>query len=49
MGAPKIPTPQQVVALRSAAQIAPAKVMRLDRDRKLTLDLPMEGVALIET
>ncbi|MGN6356428.1 MAG: GH39 family glycosyl hydrolase [Novosphingobium sp.] len=49
MGSPKIPTPQQVVALRSAAQIAAPRIMRLDRDRKLTLDLPMEGVALIET
>lgn len=49
MGAPKIPTPQQVVALRSAAQIAAPRIVRLDRDRKLTLDLPMEGVALIET
>lgn len=49
MGSPKIPTPQQVVALRSAAQIAAPRIMRLDRYRKLTLDLPMEGVALIET
>lgn len=49
MGSPKLPSQAQVAALRSAAQIAPPRVVRLDRDRRLTLDLPAEGIAFIET
>lgn len=48
MGSPKIPTPQQAALLRRAAAIAPAQALRLDAQRRLTLDLPPEGVALIE-
>ena len=48
MGSPRIPTPQQAALLRRAAAIAPAQALRLDAQRRLTLDLPPEGVALIE-
>lgn len=49
MGSPKIPTPAQLVALRRAAQIGAPASLRLDAKRSVTLDLPPEGVALIET
>ena len=49
MGSPKLPTREQSAALRRAAAIAPPSVMRLDAQRRLTLDLPPEGIALIET
>jgi xylan 1,4-beta-xylosidase len=47
MGSPKLPTVAQIETLRRAAQIPPAGLVRLDRARTLTLDLPPEGVALI--
>jgi xylan 1,4-beta-xylosidase len=48
MGSPQYPKPEQIGELRRRADIAPPKVMRLDQARKLMLDLPAEGVALIE-
>lgn len=48
MGSPKIPTPQQTALLRRAAAIAAPTVMRLDSRQTLQLDLPPEGIALIE-
>ena len=48
MGSPQYPTPAQLVALRKAADIAPPVAMRLGRDGGLLLDLPPEGLALIE-
>lgn len=48
MGSPQYPTPQQLVQLRQAAEIAPPVTMQLDASRVLTLDLPPEGVALVE-
>jgi xylan 1,4-beta-xylosidase len=48
MGSPALPTAAQIAALRQAADIAPATVMRLDADARLSLTLPPEGVALIE-
>ena len=48
MGSPQYPTPAQLGALRRAAEIAPPIRMRLDAARSLSLDLPPEGVALIE-
>jgi xylan 1,4-beta-xylosidase len=49
MGSPKIPTREQSASLRRSASIAPPSIMRLDAQRRLTLDLPPEGIALIET
>ena len=48
MGSPRYPTPAQLAALRSAAEIAPPVMLRLDGNAALVLDLPPEGVALIE-
>jgi xylan 1,4-beta-xylosidase len=48
MGSPQYPRRDQLEALRKAAEIPPAKAMRLGSDSKLTLELPPEGVALIE-
>lgn len=49
MGSPKIPTMAQIAQLRQAAEIAPPRVVRLDAARSVMLDLPPEGVALLET
>jgi len=48
MGSPQYPTPSQIAILRRAADIAPATRMRLGPDGELSLNLPPEGVALIE-
>ena len=49
MGSPRVPTLAQIASLRRAAEIAPAAALRLGADRIVTLDLPPEGVALIES
>ncbi|MEO6716116.1 MAG: glycosyl hydrolase [Novosphingobium sp.] len=48
MGSPQYPRPDQIAQLRRAAEIAPPVTFRLDDDRRLSLALPPEGVALIE-
>jgi xylan 1,4-beta-xylosidase len=48
MGSPQYLKPEQTALLRQSAAIAPAETRRLDRDRRLTLELPAEGVALVE-
>jgi xylan 1,4-beta-xylosidase len=48
MGSPKLPTPAQMAQLRRAAEIAPPVTMRLDASGGLALQLPPEGVALLE-
>lgn len=48
MGSPQYPTQAQIAQLRQASEIPPAATMQLDRSSSLTLDLPPEGVALIE-
>jgi xylan 1,4-beta-xylosidase len=48
MGSPQFPTVAQIAALRKAAEIRPAMAIRLDRNSRITLDLPPEGLALIE-
>lgn len=48
MGSPQYPTPAQLIQLRRASEIAPPTRMRLAADRSLSLDLPPEGVALVE-
>lgn len=48
MGSPQYPRPDQLAALRNAAQIPPPGKARLGTDRKLVLELPPEGVALVE-
>jgi xylan 1,4-beta-xylosidase len=48
MGSPQYPKIAQIAKLRQAAEIAPAVAARLDVSGSLMLDLPPEGVALIE-
>lgn len=48
MGSPQYPTPLQIAGLRRNADIGPPEHRRLDANRKLTISLPPEGVALIE-
>lgn len=48
MGSPRYPTMAQIEVLRKAADIAQPVDMRLDRNASLSLDLPPEGVALVE-
>jgi xylan 1,4-beta-xylosidase len=48
LGSPQYPTRQQTDQIRRAAEIAPPETRRLDRNGVLTLDLPPEGVALVE-
>lgn len=48
MGSPQYPRAEQIARLRQAAEIAPAVVARLDASGGLTVDLPPEGVALLE-
>ena len=48
MGSPQYPNPQQVAMLRGSADIGPPQRHRLDAQRSITIDLPAEGVALIE-
>jgi xylan 1,4-beta-xylosidase len=48
LGSPQYPTREQMQAIRQAAEIAPPEVKALDARGELTLDLPPEGVALLE-
>lgn len=48
MGSPRLPTTAQIAQLRRAAEIAPPQTLRLGEGGRLSLDLPPEGVALIE-
>lgn len=48
MGSPQYLTQAQMAKLRVAADIAPPTVMKLDASSSLSLQLPPEGVALIE-
>jgi xylan 1,4-beta-xylosidase len=48
MGSPKYITPAQMLVLRGRAEIPPPTVMKLDAACRVNLDLPPEGVALVE-
>ncbi len=48
MGSPRLPTLAQIDQLRRAADIAPPTTLRLDAAGALALELPPEGVALLE-
>jgi len=48
LGSPEYIKMADIEILRKAAEIAPPEALRLDAQRRLTLDLPPEGVALIE-
>ncbi|WP_380879344.1 beta-xylosidase [Sphingomonas sp. DBB INV C78] len=48
LGSPQYPTRTQVEEIRKAAELAPPEQRRLDRNAGLLIDLPAEGVALIE-
>jgi xylan 1,4-beta-xylosidase len=49
MGSPQYPTREQIQIIHKAAEIAPPEIKMLDANGELTLDLPPEGVALIES
>ena len=49
MGSSKLPTMAQIDVLRRSAETLRAEVRRLDTARRLTLELPAEGIALIES
>lgn len=48
MGSPVYPTREQLARIRASAEIAPAEVRRLPSEGPLLIDLPPEGIALIE-
>jgi xylan 1,4-beta-xylosidase len=48
LGSPQYLSPAQLTQLRAQSAIAAAVRMRLDASRRLLLDLPAEGVALLE-
>lgn len=48
MGSPQYPSEVQLAELRRAADIAPPVAMRLGADGTISLELPPEGVALVE-
>ena len=48
LGSPQYPTREQTDKIRKAAEIAPPQTLRLDRNGVLHLELPPEGVALLE-
>jgi xylan 1,4-beta-xylosidase len=48
LGSPQYPTREQTVEIRKSAELAPPETMRLDRNGAIAVNLPPEGVALIE-
>lgn len=48
LGSPLYPTRAQIARLRASAEIAPPEIRTLAPDQPLLIDLPPEGVALIE-
>ena len=49
LGSPQYPTRNQLDTIRKAAEIAAPETKTLDSRGQLTLDLPAEGVVLIES
>ena len=48
MGSPKYPSREQMDRIRASAELAPPEVRRLGPGGEIAIDLPPEGVALIE-
>jgi xylan 1,4-beta-xylosidase len=48
LGSPQYPTREQLAKIRAAAELPPPQVRKLGRASELVLELPPEGVALIE-
>jgi len=48
LGSPQYPTLEQLAKIRAAAELPPPETRRLGKAGELVLDLPPEGVALIE-
>lgn len=48
LGSPRYPTREQLAKIRAAAELPPPEVRKLGKAGDLVLDLPPEGVALIE-
>jgi xylan 1,4-beta-xylosidase len=49
MGSPQYPTREQMLQLRKAADLPAPEQRSLDTRSELTLDLPPEGIALVES
>jgi xylan 1,4-beta-xylosidase len=48
LGSPKYPSKEQIARIKQAADIAEPETRKLDRNGRLLLEIPAEGVALIE-
>jgi hypothetical protein len=50
MGSPRYPTREQIQQLRAAGELQPAEVLPIAQGNpaELTLELPPEGIALLE-
>ena len=48
LGSPQYPKKDEIDQIRRSAELAPPETRRLDKQGVLTLDLPPEGIALIE-
>lgn len=48
LGSPQYPTRDQLAKIRSAAELAAPQTLKLNSARELVVDLPPEGVALLE-
>jgi xylan 1,4-beta-xylosidase len=49
LGSPQYPTPAEIAAIRKSAELMAPQPVRLGKDGILTLDLPPECLALVET
>ena len=49
LGSPQYPSREELQTIRKAAELAPPESRRLDGEGRLSLDLPPEGIALIES
>jgi xylan 1,4-beta-xylosidase len=48
LGAPQYPTREQLTKIRAAAELPAPHLLKLSATRELVIDLPPEGVALLE-
>jgi hypothetical protein len=48
LGSPQYPTPAQMAQIRASSEIAAPEMRQLGKDDMLSIDLPPEGIALIE-
>lgn len=48
LGSPQYPTPSQMDQIRASAEIAAPETRHLDKGASLSINLPPEGIAVIE-